>query len=164
MTVQVYERQLVGNGSVDDPADRYLQQMVAAAEVGNETQFIMAKQAIDWQQRPAADFRRAIRWALAAGAHMAARNLAQEGANLHPSDQELQKFAYLLAPPKVIARDLPPDPAIRANRDWLRIHRVQYRGQWVALRNGELLATAASLHALTQQFGITRNILFTKVF
>lgn len=163
MSVQAYERQSVSNRVGDDPANFYFRQMATAADMGDEALFVTAKQQVNWPQQSASDFRQAIRWALAAGAHLAARNLAQQGADLHPDDPELQKFAYLLAPPKVIARNLPPDPAIRANRDWLRAHRTQYRGQWVALRSGELLGTAASLHALTKQFGIERSILFTKV-
>jgi hypothetical protein len=150
--------------AVDNLTDMTMQQLAAAADQGNEAMFLKAKQTIDWSQRPAVDFSCAIRWALAAGAFMAARNLATQGIEQYPDHQELQKFAYLLAPPKVLQRNLPPDPSIRANRDWIRIHSAQYRGQWVALRSGELLATASSLHVLTHQLGISRDILFTKVF
>jgi hypothetical protein len=153
-----------GEPGVDDLSDLTMQQLAAAADQGNEAMFLTAKQMIDWSRRPATDFVRAIRWALAAGAFMAARNLATQGTKQYPDHQEVQKFAYLLAPPKVLPLHLPPDPSLRANRDWIRTHSAQYHGQWVALRSGELLATASSLHALTQELGISRDILFTKVF
>lgn len=159
-----YSGQEVGAVVVDNTVDIYMQQLAAAADKGDEVMFLAARQKIDWRCRPAIDFVRAIAWALAAGAYRAAHNLATQGVEQYPDHQELQKLAYLLASPKVIQRDLSPDLSQRANRDWIHAHSAQYRGQWVALRNGELLATAASLHALTQQLGISRDILFTKVF
>ena len=152
-----------GEPAVDDLPDVAMQQLAAAADQGNESMFLTAKQTIDWSRRPAADFARAIRWALAAGAYLAARNLATQGAEQYPEHQELQKFAYLLAPPKVIQRDLPPDPSIRADRDWLIAHSHEYRGRWVALRRGELLASAASFNDLADQVEVKPGILFTKV-
>ncbi len=141
-----------------------LQQMAAAAEIGSERMFLEAKQKIEWQSRPAEDFLRAVRWAFSAGAHLAARNLSKQGADLYPENADLQKLAYLLAPPKVIKRAYSPDPTIKMNRDWIRSQGCDYRGQWVALRNGELLASGESLDVVTQQTGVARDILFTKVY
>ena len=153
-----------GEPAVDDLTDVTMQQLAAAAAQGNESMFLTAKQTIDWSRRPAIDFARAIRWALAAGAYMAARNLATQGAEQYPDHQELQKFAYLLAPPKVIQRDLPPTSSWKDDRAWLMAHRHEYRGQWVGLRNGQLLASATTLRAVIGQIGETQGILFTKVF
>lgn len=57
----------------------------AAAKDGNEDAFVAAKHRIDWSQRPAPDWIRAVRLGLAAGAHMAARKLASEGAAQYPN-------------------------------------------------------------------------------
>ena len=63
-----------------------------------------------------------------------------------------------------IQRNLSPRPDLRANRDWLMRHGDLYRGQWVALRNGELLGSAPSLQTLVAKIGDTKSILVTKVF
>jgi hypothetical protein len=76
----------------------------------------------------------------------------------------MQKYARVLAPPRVLHSNLPPDPTIRANHAWLRGHRLAHRGQWVALRNGELLAAAPTLHELTERFDVSPTLLYTRVF
>lgn len=133
-----------------------------SAEAGNEQAFIEAAQAISWQTRPPGDFLRAIHFAFAAGAHLYARRLAAKGAEQYPEHQELQKYARILAPPKVIQSNLPPDPTLGANRDWLKKHRHNYSEQWLALKNGELLGTAITLQKLMGRVGKREGILFTK--
>jgi hypothetical protein len=138
--------------------------MESAAATGDERAFLAAKDALDWETRPAEDFLRAVQLALSAGAHMAARNLAAQGAARHPNDANLQKYARILAPPRVLRSDAPPHPGLRANRDWLMTCGDKYRGQWVALHQGTLLGAADSLAALKELIGDTNNILLTKVF
>lgn len=133
-----------------------------AAEAGDAQAFMTAYHLIDWSTHTPDEFERAIHWALIVGAHLAARSLAVEGSALYPDYAELQKAARILAPPKVI-RHLPADPTIRANQDWLRGNCTAYRGQWVALQNGQLLATADSFGELTKRIAISPEILFTKV-
>lgn len=48
-------------------------------------------------------------------------------------------------------RTWPPNPTLKANREWLAANRDAYRGQWIALRNGELLATGASMEEVERQ-------------
>jgi hypothetical protein len=144
--------------------DDAMARMESAAAAGDERAFLAAKDAMDWEARPAADFLRAVQLALSAGAHMAARNLAAQGAARHPNDANLQKYARILAPPRVLRSDAPPHPGLRANRDWLMTCGDKYRGQWVALHQGALLGAADSLAALKELIGDTSNILLTKVF
>jgi hypothetical protein len=40
---------------------------------------------------------------------------------------------------------------LRLSRAWLREHAAEYRGQWVAVREGTLLGAAESLAALKSQ-------------
>ncbi len=141
-----------------------LARLEAAARVGDEQAFLAAKDAVDWDARPAGDFLRAVQLALSAGAHIAARHLAAQGAARYPDSAELQKYARVLAPPQVIRATAQPNAGLRANRDWIMAHGAEYHGQWVALRNGQLLAVGASLDAVIAQMGGTDGALFTKVY
>lgn len=134
-----------------------------AAEAGDETAFVQAASEIDWSRRPAADFARSVRLALAAGAHLLARNLADHGHRLHPQHEELAKMARILAPPRVRRSDLPPDPAVRADFEWLRIHSTEYQGQWVALKGGNLVASAPTARKLRNKLHTIAGLFVTRV-
>lgn len=134
-----------------------------AAEAGDERAFIQAARQIDWLERSAADFGRAVHLALKAGAHLLARNLAAEGARLHPEHPELQKMDRILAPPRIVRTHVPPDPSVRANAEWLRTHAAAYRGQWVALKNGMLVASAPTARELKERLPGVQGILLTRV-
>ena len=149
---------------VEVEADDKMTRLEAAAQAGDEPAFLAVQKTIDWEQRPPQDYIRAIQWALSIGAYLIARQLSSQGAERHPQHTELQKYARILAPPKVTRSDLPPDPTLRTNRDWLKTHRDAFKGQWVALHNGQSLGSAASLKSLTAQLGDTTDILLTKVF
>lgn len=120
-----------------------MDRLEAAAEAGDEYAFVSACHLLNEDDLSAADFVSLIRLALKAGAYGKARNIIFRGAQLHPSDAELQKYAYVFAPPKEIHR-APAHPHNKANNQWMREHAREYRGQWVALRNGELLGAFAS--------------------
>ncbi len=134
-----------------------------AAETGDEIAFVQAASEIDWPRRSAAEFARAVRLALAAGAHLLARTLAARGARLYTDHQELRKMARLLAPPRIVRADLPPDPSIQANRAWLQAHTNEYRGQWVALRSGQLLAVGSTAQELKAQLENIEGVLLARV-
>lgn len=51
-----------------------------------------------------------------------------------------------------------------ANRQWLKDHRLQYRGKWVALQKGHLLAEAPSANELIQKLDSVQHILLTSVY
>ena len=145
-------------------ADYEMAQLEAAAQAGDERAFVAAQRRINWQRRSPEDFIRAIQLALSSGAHLAARNLSASGAARFPDREDLQKYARVLAPPRVIRTKLPANPAVKANRDWLVNHSDAYHGQWVALRNGELVGSAKTLKVLSDQLGDTKGLLLTKVY
>ena len=153
-------------GMLDATEDREdgMSRLEIAAQMGNEAGFVQAANETDWSQRSAGDFVRATRLALAAGAHLLARNLAAWGAKLHPEAPELQKMARVLAPPRVLRSDLLPEPSAEANRAWLRDNADQYKGQWVALRNGVLVARARTAKELRAHLDTADGILMTRVF
>ncbi len=134
-----------------------------AAKAGNETAFVDTLKKADWQDRQAGDFVRAVQLALEAGAHLAARQLSAEGARRHPANEELQKQAYILSPPKVVRSSTTNGSTHRLNRDWLKAHANEYQGRWVAVRNGELLGEAGSMEELIERIGDTKGVLLTVV-
>lgn len=140
-----------------------LSQLQEAAKEGNTAAFLDAVAKVKWDKQPAASFVRGVQLALEAGAHTAARELSADGARRYPEDAELNKQAYILSPPKVISRGMANNTPHRANRDWLKAHDEEYRGQWVALRDGELLGAAETMEELTSRLGSTKGILLTIV-
>ena len=135
----------------------------AAAEDGDEDAFISAYRLLDEEDLSAAEFVQLIRLALEAGAHGKARNIVFRGAQLHPSDAELQKHAYVFAPPKEFRRT-PAHPHARANHQWMMEHGGQYRGQWVAVRNGQLLGASASRDDLVATLDDKTDVIVALVY
>jgi hypothetical protein len=135
-----------------------------AAEAGDETAFVQAASQIDWLQRPTQHFVRAVHLALTAGAHMLARNLATQGARLYPDHPELRKMAHILAPARVVSVEIPPTPSVQANQAWLRDHAHEYKGRWVALQEGTLLATGATAREVWGHLESMYGVMLTKVF
>jgi hypothetical protein len=148
----------------DDERECVMARLESAARAGDERAFLNALDGIKWEGRPVADFIRATQLALEAGAHLAARELSAEGAKQYPDNPEIQKYARVLAPPRVISSNLPPDLTLGANRNWLMIHGGEYRGQWIALRHGQLLGVANSLDELVKQVGSTKDVLLTTAY
>lgn len=107
-------------------------------------------------------FVKQIKDALKRGNAAQARRLAVEGAQRYPGHHDLQEYARLLAPPRIINRNVPSKSSIRANHSWLKMNREKYQGNWVALRDGELIGFAASLDALVHDIGRSKETLLTK--
>lgn len=146
--------------------DLEMLQLELAAQANDETAFISAANSMDWTRRPVEDILRAVQLALQAWAHLKARNLSMQGAAIHPENEDLLKYAHILAPPKVISTNLPAKPEAGADIQWLKQHGDDYRGRWVALHSGELLAEADSFFGIIEQIGNPRGtgILVTKVY
>ncbi len=135
-------------------------QLRAAANESNPhniSPFAQVFQRIDWSTRSVEEVVEGARLALGVGAHLLARDLVMTHASRFPDHSELQKMAHILAPPRVTVLDTPPDPSRKGNMAWLKNHWEAYRGKWVALRSGELLAVADSMNALLEQVGEVKN-------
>lgn len=140
-----------------------LRELEMVASQKKEADFIEVAQRIDWSRRAADDFVDGIQMAMLAGAYLYARRIATMGSRQYPNHPRLKKLADLLAPPKMIVKNLPPDPSLRANREWLKLHKKEYQGYWVALRDGTLIAHAVTLSQLRAQIGRAEDTLVTKV-
>jgi hypothetical protein len=121
-------------------------------------------ESLRWTSRIPSDFIRAINLALGIGAYTAAQRVSGLGKDHHPDDPQIQKYAHVLAPPKITRKKVEYDPTIRANRNWLMAHGDEYRSKWVALHNGELLDSADSFDELIERVGNSKDILITTVF
>ncbi len=86
---------------------------------------------------------------------------------LHPAQQQFptmhEVYNYLKAPKNTI-RPAQSAAQVLANDQWLKHHQNQYRGRWVALRDGHLLAEAASAADLLKHIESTDNTLLTVVY
>jgi hypothetical protein len=154
---------MMRSGTVDDVPGYALAAMAAATIAQDEDAFLAASRLVDWEQSDAATFETAIHLALAAGAHLAARQLATQGAALHPSAPYLQKAARILAPPQVVSRRPASNHARSTNKLWLAANRERYQDQWVALRQGELLGSNPQLNVLSERFGTGPDIVYVRV-
>ncbi len=76
----------------------------------------------------------------------------------------IQLIFNFLTKPKVISKRLPPRTDILANHEWIKEHRQQYQGRWVALRNGELLAEGESSDEVRQKVVRSKDTLLTVIY
>jgi hypothetical protein len=135
------------------------------AENGDEKAFIAAANAIGWDKASPDDHILAIRQAVSAGAFLIARRIAEQGLQRYPDNIDLKKFVQLLAPPKVVKRPETPKSSVKANRNWIKTQAQNHQGMWVALKDGELLATAKTIKELINQIGNPKDtgILITQI-
>jgi hypothetical protein len=109
------------------------------------------------------DLIRCIRWALQMGAHQVARELAQQGSTCYPANVTLAALQQVTAPPRMLPDRIDADPSIRKDQTWLREASGPYQGQWVALKDGELVKAAPSAQQLKAKLGTLTGYLVTKV-
>jgi hypothetical protein len=136
------------------------------AYMGNYRAFVDRVKTIDWAMRQPEELAATLDLALRLDMSKLAQNLAQLGARLFPDDVRLQRAARVLAPP-VVSVHVPRAKGLAASRRWFREHAHQYKGQWVAVREGQLLGVASSLDELEGSvpgiFGGEQDILDTVV-
>lgn len=106
---------------------------------------------IDWEQQAPEQFVDAIEQALEQGMGEIAMRLAAQGTRLHPDHTRLAAIAQVLAPAVIRPAPAFPTASLVDSQSWLRDHAAQYRQQWVALAQGQLLVAAASLRELRAQ-------------
>lgn len=77
---------------------------------------------------------------------------------------DIQLVYNFLTRPKVTTKRSEHRVDIRKNHEWIKDHYQEYKGRWVALQDGELLADAGSAEELLQQVTPTENTLLTTVY
>lgn len=114
---------------------------------------------VNWSERTPAELMQAIQVALQLELLRLAYRLAETGHQLFPDDQALATAAHVIAPPKIIATDVPAKPGLELSMRWLNENAKRYRGQWVAMKNGELMGQAATRQALVDALGEQTSII-----
>jgi hypothetical protein len=130
-----------------------VQNVYEAAEnkVVQSTAFVEAVETVNWCNKPPSVFRLVIDMALQLEAVTVAYKLAALGHDLYPSNTFLARAASVLAPPVIVEHKRPPKKGLSASMEWLAQHAETYRGSWVAVNNGALIAIAATSQALMEQ-------------
>ncbi len=134
-----------------------------AAGRGDLNSFLAAVQVVNWENRSAAELVKATQYALSLGAFAVAQQLVQVGARLHGDDSVVKRLARILAPAKVLRTNLPPDPRVLQNHEWLKKHASEYRKRWVALENGNLLFSGDSIAELKSKVRDRKGVLFMRI-
>lgn len=134
-----------------------------AAHDGDAEMFAKLADALNWSAHPPDELTRAIDLALSLDLASQAIELAQQAGHLFPDHERSQLAAQVLAPPTV--RDVHPPRArgLDLSMSWLREHGSQYRGQWVAVREGKLLANASSLKELKETISEDEDAISTLI-
>ncbi|MCZ7568048.1 MAG: hypothetical protein M5U01_05515 [Ardenticatenaceae bacterium] len=135
----------------------------AAARAGDEAAFARVVAETDWSRAEACDFVEAVRLALAGGAPLTARSLADAGVRAYPEHVELHKMARILAPPRIVGTS-GPSQSLCENQRWLREHADEYRERWVAVREGKLVASGMTAAEIRAHLGSRNGVMVTRVF
>jgi hypothetical protein len=101
-------------------------------------------------ERTPESFLEEIEEILNSGTLQGAREVAEQGLVLYPDHPELRQAHHALRPfeVRINPRFKISDPS--ASYEWIKSNSGKYRGQWVALANGELVAVANSLDQILQ--------------
>ena len=137
--------------------DEVLARLRVASEAGNEQTFHQAYTLVDWLQQPPETIERVARLAFQAGLHYLAQTLARDGVALYPYHVGLQKFSQALNPRPAQVSHAVHDGTARADTQWFAKHSAEYYGQWVAVRDGQLVSAAATIQQLEVQIGDLRS-------
>jgi hypothetical protein len=124
---------------------------------------VTATEAVDWEMCQPSDFIQTVDLALRLGAFAVARDISEKGRGKYPSHPELRKHASILAPSKILRTNSPADGTVEANERWLKKCGRQFRGRWIAVRNGEFLGSADTLAGLIANVGKTSGALLTLI-
>jgi len=126
--------------------------------------FVALVEAVDWSTRRPDELTAAIDLALQQGMSNLTLRLAHLGGRLFPNHERIQRAAQVFAPATAQPARLPPAKGLEASRKWVREHADEYRGQWVAVGDGQLVGVAPRLEELEAVGGAgTANLLVTKV-
>jgi len=78
-----------------------------------------------------------------------ARMIARRAVSKFPKSRELEKISKLLSPSKVVTQ-LASGVSRKNDFEWIRANQNRYRGQWVAVADGQLLASGDDLRSVRE--------------
>lgn len=134
------------------------ERLTAFEQTDSVTAFNNLYRAIEWQTAAAPHFVKAIKLAIWFNLPERAAHLAQRGRERFPAQTDLQYWAQVLAPPQVVSQTpvaeetgQARETGQQASAQWFKTQADRYQGQWVAVQDGQLLATAATRQAVVDQ-------------
>ncbi len=165
----IAENTLHTNGQPNTEADDLLGELERSAFAQDYHTFLDHVVGVEWSARPPEHILKAIDMALLVGASRLAMCLSQESVRLFPDDPRCQWSARVIAPAHVVGTRpaTARSKGLNASMDWVAAHAKTYRGQWVAVSHGKLVASASSLEELDEMIEDEEDpgsILVTKVF
>ena len=112
------------------------------------------------------EFIQAMRAALSAGDLKQAQALSLAAVDRYPNRDDIQECARILQPTQITAVKRPVDRSWQKSREWVRQQRRNrnYVNQWVAVRDGNLLATGCSVDDVIEQIDNTENVFLTVIY
>lgn len=149
-----------------DTHSDFLVWLYELVSTGSQKEFIEAVENVDWRTKIPQEVKQTIDLALELGCHSIAGELAAKGHKMFPHDPTLERIARVLAPPELVRAGVPAVPGLNDSVKWFEEHREQYRGQWVVIRNGELVSTADSreeLDTVLENLDARTEVLVVKV-
>ncbi len=108
---------------------------------------------LDWATRSPDDLTTAIDLALSMGMSRLPMKLAQLGGRLFPDHERVQQAAYVLAPPVARVTRLPRARGLDDSSTWIQENAGEYKGQWIAVREGRLLGAAYTFDEIKPLIG-----------
>ncbi len=109
-----------------------------------------AARKLDEQNPTPETFIEEIRRIMNSGTLRGAREVAEQGLALFPDHPELQRLHYALRPFEVRSVPGPNSFDPTPNYEWLKKNWEVYRGKWVGLDRGQLVAAAESFEEVHQ--------------
>lgn len=140
---------LPGKPEMDTHLLATLKQLIAAAD---HRAFMHQLEVQNWSDHHPDTLLAASTLALGLNLVTPALRLVQQGVEWFPNHPGIQAAARVLAPPRIIEiGQRAPTQGVAASADWIDAHASDYRGQWVAVNQGQFLAAAPTLQALREQ-------------
>ncbi len=112
------------------------------------------------------EYIQAIDRALNQGNFHQAKIISAEAVQLYPEHEKIKRYVRVLASHSLPFYQLTSNKDTVINLNWVIQHRHNYRGRWVALEKGHLIAHANSVDELLEQVGQERmnNLFYTIVY
>ena len=112
------------------------------------------------------EFIQAMRAALSTGDLKQAHKLSLAAVEQYPHRDDIQECARILQPTQITSVKRPVDRGWQKSREWVRQQRQNrhYVNQWVAVRDGHLLATGRSVDDVIAQIDSTENVFLTVIY
>lgn len=144
-TLRDYVDRILQNGA---PPSQLIRDLAAATAAEDPRAFAAQVKQIDWSTRTADELDKAFSMALSLNMTLLARDFAHQGATLFPEYEPLQRAARMFAPGKVRTVQGMPRKGLKESHEWMKNHAEAYRGQWIAVNQGQLIGAAPTLDEL----------------